>query len=151
MSTSDTHPEIVLGFDYGTRRIGIAVGQTLTRSATPLSTVENRGQEPDWTEIDHIVKQWQPQLIVVGMPYHADGTENALSERCRTFGEQLEQRYGVQTAWVDERLTSAEAERILQHQAQHRGRKKKSLDKSEIDKLAAKLIVESWFNCQSGQ
>lgn len=141
-------PGIVLGFDFGTRRIGIAVGQPLTRSATPVATLTHKNnlhKDFNWSEIDRLVKEWQPELFVVGLPLNADGTDNKITLHCREFGVLLQNRYQINTQWIDERLTSAEAERLINIQSgKNRGGRLR--DKGEIDKVAAKLIVESWFN-----
>lgn len=148
MAALTTLATIALGFDFGTKRIGIAVGQALTGSATPLTTL-TINNDIEWSAIDKIVDEWQPTVFVVGLPLNADGSEHKITHLSRSFGEQLEQRYQLKTYWVDERFTSAEAERIINIQTGKQGRAKKSKDKGEIDKVAAKLIVESWFNQQN--
>jgi putative holliday junction resolvase len=134
----------VLGFDYGERRIGVAVGQRITGTATPLTTLTSKNQKPDWDAIEQLIEEWQPEALVVGMPYHLDGNETLLGERIRKFCRQLEGRFRLPVHQIDERLSSAEAERYLKHQRQL-GRKKR-INKNEIDQLAAAIQLESWLS-----
>ena len=142
-----TAPRTLLAFDYGKKRIGIAVGQELTKSATPLTTLQNTSDAVTWNAIDELMAQWQPQALVVGLPLNADGTEHDVTRLAKQFGNQLQARYNLQTYWVDERLTSIEAKRMIA--PGRSGRKGRHSDKSEIDRMAAKLILESWFNQQT--
>jgi putative Holliday junction resolvase len=127
-----------LAFDYGLQRIGVAVGQDLTRTASALATLYTRNNTPPWEEIKTLIQTWQPQAFVVGLPYNKDGSEHALTEKARRFGNQLNGRFQLPVYWVDERLTSREAERILTDS----GNKFK---KEDIDKVAAQLILQSWL------
>jgi len=157
---STNHYRVVLGFDYGTKRIGVAVGQELTQTATPLTTLGNVNHQPDWSAIEQLINEWRPDAFIVGLPTTADGTEQAMQRAVKRFGNQLHQRYNIVTHWVDERLTSQEAERMIAHpihsQAKNpakrmnkaRATKKNPTNKAEIDKIAAKLIVESWLGQQ---
>ena len=128
-----------LAFDFGHKRIGVAVGQDLTCSASALTTLKTRNQNLPWDEISTLIQTWQPQAFVVGLPYNKDGSEHAVTQAARRFGNQLHGRFQLPVYWVDERLTSSEAERILAE----RGVKAK---KEDIDKLAAQLILQSWFD-----
>jgi len=128
--------ETLLGFDFGPRKIGVAVGQTLTASASALTTIRSLGDEPDWTKIEELVQAWQPQGAVVGLPFNMDDTETTLAPEARRFARQLRVRFGLDTHLVDERLTSLEARRQL-------GRGPLSLE--AIDAMAAKLILETWL------
>ena len=145
-----TAPRTLLAFDYGTKRIGVAVGQELTRTATPLITLNISANKIDWNAIDQLVTDWRPDAFVVGLPLNADGSEHAISHAAKQFGNQLQARYNLSTYWVDERLTSMEAESMIA--TSRAGRKSKPSDrnkvKAEVDKTAAKLILESWFNQQ---
>jgi len=132
-----------LAFDYGQKRIGVAVGQDLTRTASALTTLKTRDNTPPWDQISTLFQTWQPQAFVVGLPYNQDGSEHAITRAARRFGNQLHGRYQIPVYWVDERLTSSEAERILAE----RGARSK---KEDIDKLAAQLILQSWFEQQTG-
>ena len=126
----------LLGFDYGPRKIGVAVGQTITGSASPLTTIRSHGERPDWARIEGLIREWQPKAAVVGLPYNMDDSETALAPRARRFARQIEGRFGLQVHLVDERLTSLEARRQL-------GREATSLE--VVDAMAAKLILETWL------
>ena len=152
-------PRTFLAFDFGTKRIGIAVGQELTKTATALTTLTRLDNKIDWNAIDQLFKEWQPQAVVVGLPLDGDGAETDISRGAKRFGNQLQARYHIETFWMDERLTSVEAERMIA--ASHAGKKPRGGGartgksrvnkysagvKGEVDRLAAKLILESWFN-----
>lgn len=143
-----------LAFDYGTKRIGVAVGQELTGTATALSTVRATDGKPDWDAITTLIEQWQPDEVVVGLPLNMDGTESELSRRAQRFGNQLHGRYNLRAHFMDERLSSLQAEEELRERppgiAQGKSRSKsKKPQAADIDKLAAKIILESWFMQQS--
>ncbi len=124
----------VMGFDYGTHWIGVAVGQTLTRQASPLKAVRNS----DWKSIKRLLEDWQPQKLVVGLPLSMVGQDQEMTASAKRFGRQLEGRFGIDTTMVDERLTTREAYQIaIENQD--------SKTKPEIDSLAAALITESWL------
>ncbi len=127
----------LLGFDYGTRRIGVAVGQTITGTASALTTLLAVQQRPDWDRIGELIATWQPDALVVGLPFNMDDTETEVASQARRFARQLEGRYRLPVHLVDERLTSLEAERQLG---------KKAKRKENIDALAAKLILETWLS-----
>lgn len=133
----------VLGFDYGTQKIGIAVGQTITRTASPLTIIKAKDGIPDWDALAKIVQQWQPNAFVVGMPYNMDGSESEMSTRALKFSRRLTGRFNLPCHLVDERLSSREAREISLAKAQRDGRKYNP--KEDIDSLAAQLIVESWL------
>lgn len=142
--TDTLRPRTVLGFDFGHRRIGVAIGHELTGRARPLATLEMRQQCPDWEAIDRLIAQWQPDLLVVGIARHADGTPNPVTQAALHFSQQLQTRYQLPVQRIDERLSSWEAEELIAtwYAPGHRGRR----DKSTIDQVAAALILESWFN-----
>lgn len=129
--------QTVIGFDLGSRWTGAAVGQTLTGRATPLRGFRHK----DWNAIEKIIGQWQPQLLIVGLPLDLHGQDQEMSARAKRFARQLEGRFGIRTELVDERLTTREAWQIALA-----NEKRKS--KSEIDCMAAALIVESWLRQQ---
>ncbi len=129
--------EVFLGFDYGSKRIGVAVGQSITHSARPLETVCSRNDRPDWQAITRLVHTWQPTGLVVGLPVNMDGTEQEATHRARRFSRQLAGRYALPVHLVDERLSSVEAELRLRDQG-HLG--------DEVDPVAAQLILETWFS-----
>jgi len=134
----------LLGFDYGTRRIGIAVGQELTASASPLETIFTRDNKPDWTAITKHINEWRADGLVVGIPYNMDGTEHEMTRSARRFAELLEERYQLPVYTVDERLSSIEAEHIINES----GKKPRGLkqQKEIIDKVAAQVILKTYFN-----
>lgn len=136
--------QTLLGFDYGTKRIGVAVGQDITRTVTPLTTLHSQNNKPDWVAIGKLITEWQPDRLVVGLPLHLDGSSQALTERVQRFGNQLKGRYNLPVEMVDERLTSHEAETEL---ATRRGK----TAKADIDALAAALILQSWLDQQSNE
>lgn len=136
----------LLGFDYGRRRIGVAVGQELTLSARPLATLANRDAEPDWQAIGVLLSEWRPALLVVGLPYHADGSANQVTEAALAFCVQLEQRFRLPVRTIDERLSSWAA---CERQSRGGARRKTG---AGLDAAAAALILESWLreNAQAG-
>ncbi|MGD2117071.1 MAG: Holliday junction resolvase RuvX [Chromatiales bacterium] len=127
-----------LGFDFGTHKIGIAVGQSVTGTATPLTTLSYVKQKPDWQGISALIEEWKPATLVVGLPYQMDDQEAELATRAKRFARQLEGRYRLPVEMVDERLTSIEAA--------HAVGKKAAKDVTLIDSMAAKLILETWLN-----
>jgi putative Holliday junction resolvase len=129
-------PSLVLAFDYGTRRIGVALGETLTGGARPLATVAVRERRPDWGAIGRLIAAWRPGRLVVGLPLGLDGGEQAMSLGARRFGRQLEGRYGLPVDLVDERLTTRAARARLGETG--RGR-------DPVDPVAAQLILEGWL------
>ncbi|HID48713.1 MAG TPA: Holliday junction resolvase RuvX [Chromatiales bacterium] len=135
-------PETLLGFDYGTVRIGVALGQTVTGTAKPLTTLACRNGQPDWTAIGRLIAEWQPRRLVVGLPLQLDASEQEMTGRARRFGNQLKGRYNLPVEMVDERLTSREAEAEL-------AAKGGKFDKAGIDALAAALILQSWLDRHS--
>ncbi|MFC1776913.1 Holliday junction resolvase RuvX [Pseudomonadota bacterium] len=139
----ESRPEgTLLAFDFGHRRIGVAVGQTLTGSANALAVVPV-ANKPDWQAISVIVTEWKPVAIVVGLPLAADGGETEISKDARRFGRQLQGRYGIPVFYEDERLTSFSAEQRFVD-ARERGsmRRKEAALK---DAMAAQIILENWL------
>ncbi|MDH5183470.1 MAG: Holliday junction resolvase RuvX [Gammaproteobacteria bacterium] len=133
----------VIGMDFGTSKIGIAVGQTITQTSRPLLTIKSKKGKPNWAELDQIIKEWQPVALVVGRPVHMDGTEQEMTEKADKFARQLEQHYRLPLFQIDERLSSHEAESLLDeaYGKQHYARE-------EVDKLAASLILQTWLQQQ---
>lgn len=134
----------VLGFDYGERRIGVATGQTITGSATPLITLNAINQKPDWAGIEKLIKEWQPDALIVGIPTYLDGTASEITKKAERFCRQLEGRFHLPVHTVNESLTSFEAEQQLQ-----KNKKIGQHNKQEIDKMAAAIIVQSWLEQNS--
>jgi putative Holliday junction resolvase len=135
---------IILAFDFGTRRIGVASGDTLTRTAHGLVTLDCARQIP-WTAIDRIVADYPPARIVVGIPYNMDGTPTLLTAASRDFAQELKQRYQVAVALVDERLSSREAEAQLRA-ARAAGLKRRRATHGDVDLAAAGILLVRWFD-----
>lgn len=125
----------VLAFDYGTRRIGVAVGTTLAASARPLAPLKARDGVPDWEQVRRLLAAWEPELILVGLPLNMDGTPSAISERAQRFARRLHGRFGVRCELVDERLSTFEA----------RGRLFEGTAQAALDSVAACVILEGWL------
>jgi putative holliday junction resolvase len=121
---------IVLAFDYGEKRIGVAIGNTITRSTRPLSTLRHKTVDERFAKIQVLLSEWEPEQLVVGIPSHPDGTAHEMTQRCARFAQQLQGRFGKPVALVDERYTSAIAQ---QEGAQ------------DVDASAAALILDSYF------
>jgi len=138
-------PRTILSFDFGLRRIGVAVGQDVTGSASPLGVVANRDAAVDHGQIAALINEWHPTVLVVGMPAHADGSPSDMQAHVRAFVAELE-RYGLPIETVDERYTSIEAERVLKEAraAGTRGR----ISKDMIDSAAAVFIAERYLSCE---
>ena len=133
-----------LAFDYGERRIGVAVGQSVTGTASALSTVSVRDGEPDWVSIDGIVAAWKPDGLVVGEPLHMDGRPQPMTRRARRFRHALGRRFGLPVHTADERLTTVEARAELAERGAFRGSGARR--RHEIDHpVAARIILESWL------
>jgi len=139
----------LLGFDFGLKRIGVAVGQRITGSATPLTTLQSRDTKPDWKAITALIEEWRPAVLIVGEPRHLNGDVSEMTHAAHRFSRQLEGRFQLPVALVDERLSSREAERITR-EARSAGRKRR-VDKGDIDKLAAQIILQSWLDTHNGE
>ncbi len=132
-----------LGFDVGTRLIGVAVGNRLTATARPLDVIEVRKGEPDWARMDHLVRAWQPDELIVGLPLDGDGGEQPMTRTARRFAEHLGKRYGLTPHFCDERNSSQEAARRFA--AQRAAGLRRRSDGQRIDAEAAAVILESWL------
>lgn len=133
-----------LGFDYGLQRIGIAIGQSLTANASPLTTIACNNRQPDWNEVEAILNEWKPAALIVGLPTHMDGEAHEMTAAAKKFANRLHGRFGLPVHMVDERLSSQKAEDFLKQERQQ-GRKKRT-QKADIDKLAAAIILQTWFD-----
>ncbi len=136
----------VLAFDFGERRIGIAVGEHLLASATPLMTIDNESNEIRFQIITKLVSEWQPRLLVVGLPLSLDGTEHAVTQLCKKFARRLNGRFNLPVMLIDERYSSVEASQRL-NEAGIRGRAQKEM----LDQVAAQTILQSYFDHASNQ
>lgn len=134
-----------LAFDFGLGWFGVAAGQTLTATASPLSPLRARNGIPNWEDIDALVKEWRPVGFVVGIPYHMDGSASDMGTRANKFRKRLHGRYGLPAVGVDERLSTREARQHLGVQGQTLSRARQA----QVDSLAAQLILETFLQ-QSG-
>lgn len=131
----------VLAFDFGERRIGIAVGEHLIHSANPLTTIDNESNEVRFNIITALVNEWQPKLLVVGLPLSLDGSENEVTQLCKKFARRLNGRFNLPVILIDERYSSAEASQLL-NQTGIKGRAQKEM----LDQVAAQTILRSYFD-----
>ncbi|MCV2445214.1 Holliday junction resolvase RuvX [Acinetobacter bereziniae] len=138
-------PQLIIAFDFGTQKMGMAVGSSLIESATPLALFPMKDGIPNWDELLKIVKQHQPNLFLVGLPLNMDDSESELSTRARKFARRIRHQTNIETLMVDERLTTREARDELEHY-QTQGRAKKLA----ADSIAAALFIESWYRNPEG-
>lgn len=131
--------QTLLGFDFGIKRIGIAVGQSITGTATALCTINTRHGKPDWDRISGLIEHWRPDALVVGLPLHDDGSDSNLSKAARRFAQQLENRYRLPVHPMDERLSSHAAKQFM----------RQSTSKQEVDAVAAMIILQNWLEIQA--
>ena len=135
----------LLGFDFGTKRIGVAVGQTLTGNARPLTTLRVSNEQPDWDAIGRLIASWQPVQLVVGLPVNMDGSEHALAATVHEFAEQLRARFALPVDLIDERLSSHEAQQIAVNMG-GRSAPHSRAAKEQLDRIAAQVILETWLS-----
>jgi len=121
-----TATQTLLAFDYGEKRIGVAVGNTITKTAEPLTIIQQKNQDERWKAIEALIQEWQPKILIVGLPKHPDGAEHEMTHKAKRFGNQLHGRFQKQVVWVDERYTSV------------------SVDGGN-DALAAQLILQQYL------
>lgn len=136
--------QTVLAFDFGTNSIGCAVGQSITGTAQGLSAFKAQDGIPNWELIGKVIAQWQPDLLVVGLPLNMDGTEQPLTQRAKKFANRLNGRFNLPVELQDERLTTVEAKSEIFARGGF-----KALKKGKVDAISACLILESWFEQQS--
>ena len=122
---------IIMGFDFGMKRIGVAVGQKVTQTASGLTVVQACDGIPRWEQIDKLILDWQPGKFIVGLPLNMDGSKSEMSQKAHKFSRRMSSRYDIPSEMFDERLTSFEAR---EHE-----------EKTHIDAIAARLILESWL------
>ena len=135
-----TRAQTVLAFDFGLKRIGIASGDTLTRTAAPRAAVSVGGSGPDWNAIAREVRALSPGLLLVGAPYNADGSESAMTTAARSFAAELERRFALPVQLVDERFSSLEANEALKAQRAS-GARRRRVARGDIDSAAAAVIL----------
>ncbi|MDO8843900.1 MAG: Holliday junction resolvase RuvX [Methylicorpusculum sp.] len=131
-----------LGFDFGNKKIGVAVGQTVTGTASALETIKSINQTPDWFAISRLIKEWQPAGFVVGISRQLDGSDNLITPRMLKFCRQLEGRYNLPVYQQDETLTTFEAKQLLFDDHRLKAKKLWAIQ----DQLAAQLILQTWLN-----
>lgn len=132
--------ETLLAFDFGTRSIGVAIGQRITGTARPLTAIKAQDGTPDWNIIGRLLKEWQPEAVIVGLPLNMDGTEQPLTARARNFANKIHGRFGVAITLHDERLSTVEARAGLFERGGFR-----ALNKGSVDSASAVVILESFF------
>lgn len=133
-----------LGFDFGTKNIGVAVGQTVTLTANPLTTLKARNGEPNWSELAQIVREWCPKGLIVGLAKQLDGTSSKTSLKAEAFGKQLSTRFQIPIYYVEERLTSVAASQTMKEN------RDLISNMQTQDAFAAMIILESWFQALKG-
>ncbi len=138
--TDNKAPNTLLGFDFGTKSIGVATGQMITATAQPIAAIKANDGIPNWNTVEQVITDWQPDLVVIGLPLNMDGSEQHITQRAKKFGNRLNGRFGVNIAFQDERLTTASAKEFI---FSHGGYK--ALEKGKIDSVSAALILESWM------
>jgi putative Holliday junction resolvase len=137
-------PRLALAFDFGLRRIGVAAGDTLTATAAPRPAILTHAGQPDWTAITREVRALSPHVLVVGVPYNADGTDSRLAQAAREFARTLHERFGLPVAHVDEHGSSIEAGRALKDQRAS-GQRRRRVQRADIDSAAAAVILTRWL------
>lgn len=135
----------VLAFDFGTKRIGVATGETVLGSAHPLTVIEAESNDERFAAIARLVAEWQPEQLVVGLPTHADGTPHEMTRLAQKFAERLQRRYQLPVSFADERLTSLDAESRLREAGKKFGGRNSKSTKPLLDAVAAQLILQTWF------
>ncbi|MEK6731211.1 MAG: Holliday junction resolvase RuvX [Pseudomonadota bacterium] len=141
MANSSDKFLIVLGFDYGTESTGVAIGQTTTHTARPLTALKSQNGVPNWPKIENLIQNWKPNALVVGIPLNMDGSTQPITQSAKEFAQELQQRFNLPVHEIDERLTTIEARNKLFEEKGYKG-----LLKSAIDAAAATIIVENWLN-----
>ncbi|MBD9482985.1 Holliday junction resolvase RuvX [Pseudomonas sp. PDM14] len=131
---------LLLGFDYGTKQIGVAVGQVITGQARELCVLKAQNGVPDWQKVEALIKEWQPDAVVVGLPLNMDGSKSEMSERAEKFARRLNGRFNLPVHTHDERLTTFEAKGERLAQGQRGGYRD-----NPVDALAAALLLEGWL------
>jgi putative holliday junction resolvase len=134
----------LLAFDYGEKRIGVALGNALTQSARPLTVIQNRTRDYRFEAVGELLREWQPDLLVVGLPSHPDGTPHAMTQQAKRFGNQLNGRFNLPVVWVDERYSSVDAEARLRERGEYRGN-----SSDQLDAEAACVILQQYLDERS--
>ena len=132
--------QTVMAFDFGTKNIGIAIGQEITNSSQTFYTVKANEGEPEWTQLDKVVFEWNPKLFIVGDTLNFDGSESDMKEKSDKFSNQIQKKYKIPVKLVDERLTTKEARERIKEEASMSFR-----SSADIHQVSAQIILESWF------
>ncbi len=140
LPTNCSKPVTVMSFDYGTEKIGIAIGQSISSTAEPLTIIRAKDGIPNWSKITGLIESWRPNYFVVGLPYNLDGSDSKLLQRVLKFAQRLNGRFNIPTFGVDERLSSKAAAEKL------KAGNPKNCIRKEIDDVAAQIILETWFS-----
>lgn len=135
---------LVLGFDYGLKHIGVAIGQAITRTANLLEAIPAKNGIPDWQKINTLIELWHPEVIIVGLPLNMDGSRQTITDKAENFAKMLQEKYTLPIHMVDERLSTKAARQQLFELGGFR-----ALKKELVDSFSAKLIVESWLSNSS--
>lgn len=136
----------IIAFDFGVKSIGVAIGQRITATGSPLPALKAVNGIPNWDTLDALFKEWQPTDVVVGYPTNMDGSEQLVTARAKKFGKRLYNRFKLPVHGHDERLTTVEAKERLFELGGF-----KKLTKGKVDSVSAVLILESWFEAQYGE
>jgi putative Holliday junction resolvase len=136
----------LLGFDFGMKRIGVALGQTVTNKARPLTTLRAHEGVPSWDAIQQLIKSWQPHALVVGIPLNMDGTPQPITEAAKDFLDALQQRFHLPVYGIDERLSTKAAREHIFNEGGY-----KALQDGQVDSVAAQLILQNWLDEHSNQ
>lgn len=132
--------ERFIGFDFGLRRIGVAIGNKITFQSRPLPTLLAKQGEPNWRELDRVIRDWQPKALIVGLPTHIDGSTQFITQAATRFSEQLIERFHLPTYLVDERLSTVEARSMLFEEGGY-----KKIRQTQVDSMAACIILDQWL------
>lgn len=143
ISAMDKATYTYLGFDYGLKYIGVAVGQSITMTANPVTVIKAKQGIPDWQHIAQLIQQWQPQQLIVGLPLNMDGSTQSMTQAAQKFGRRLHGRFHLPVVWQDERLSTKEALSTLAIPNKLAAKQRES-----VDSVSAQLILQSWLNQQ---
>ena len=124
----------IVAFDFGTKKIGVAVGQTATYTSSPLQVILNKDDKVNWNEINTLLNEWKPELIIIGKPLNMDGTDSEIMKQVERFYQKLKKIYDTNFEYIDERLTTFEARQILE-----------DTNINNVDANAAKILIDNWF------
>tara|TARA_E500000331_G_scaffold351136_1_gene397237 strand:- start:656 stop:1051 length:396 start_codon:yes stop_codon:yes gene_type:complete len=124
----------IVAFDFGTKKIGVAVGQTATYTSSPLQVILNKDDKVNWNEISTLLNEWKPELIIIGKPLNMDGTDSEIMKQVERFYQKLKKIYDTNYEYIDERLTTFEARQILE-----------DTNINNVDANAAKILIDNWF------